>query len=51
MDVSATLPTDENPSTYCIQGWAVLREIVDIFGEEKNLLPLLWFEPQSSKFI
>jgi len=35
------LPPNKNPSTHGIGGWVGLNVILDIFGEEKNLVNLL----------
>jgi len=37
----ATLLPEKNPSTHGLGGWVGLNVILDIFGEEKNLLNLL----------
>jgi hypothetical protein len=37
----ATLPPEKNPSTHEIGGWVGPSVILDIFGEEKNLVNLL----------
>jgi len=37
----ATMLPEKNPSTRGIGGWVGLSVILDIFGEEKNLVNLL----------
>jgi hypothetical protein len=37
----ATLPPEKNPCTHEIGGWVGTSVILDIFGEEKNLVNLL----------
>ena len=37
----ATFPPEKNPGTHGIGGWVGPSVILDIFGEEKNLVNLL----------
>jgi hypothetical protein len=47
----AALPPGKNPGTHQIGGWVGPRAGLDVLGEEKNLLPLPGFEPQTVKLI
>jgi len=46
--LAALLPRS-NPATHWLRGWMVATVCLDGFGEDKNLLLLLEFEPRTTQ--